>query len=45
MDYGLPAGSQSAVTDVSSSGEIDYMQPACHGIQALKAEKAIEMKY
>ena len=45
MEYGLPARSQSAVTDVSSSGEIDYIQPACHGIQALKAEKAIEMKY
>ena len=45
MDYGLPARSQSAVTDVGLSGQIDYMQPACHGIQASKAEKAVEMKY
>ena len=45
MHYGLAARSQSAVTDVYSSGQIDYMQLACNGIQALKAGKAIVITY
>ena len=45
MHYGLAARSLAAVTDVYSSGQIDYMQPVCNGIQAFKAGKAIVITY